>query len=198
MKFVTGKYARSWVKNVVGIGNSMGFVEPLESTALTGISSESQWLAESLAACDREPNASMRKQFNKHVASFWNGIRQFLAIHFRFNTRLDTPYWRECREKADLCQAVEVVEYYRENGPNILWQPTLLSADDQFGMEGYISMLVGMQVPHNSPYRPSGRDMAVWNQRRAVFQSQATAAMGVNEAMAIIRSPQWQWPRIYD
>jgi hypothetical protein len=29
---------------------------------------------------------------------------------------MDTPFWRECREKCDIQGAAEVVEYYRENG----------------------------------------------------------------------------------
>jgi len=197
VKFVTGKYSRSWVKNVVGIGNSMGFVEPLESTGLSVICNESQWLAECLADCDRQPNQTMRNQFNKRVASNWSGIRDFLAIHFRFNTRLDTPYWRECREKADLGPAAEFLEYYRENGPSVLWQSTLLPPDDQFGMEGYISMLVGMQVPTHSPYLPSNQEKAIWNQIRAIYREQALAGFTASEAMAIVRSPQWQWPQIY-
>ena len=32
VKFRTGRYARNWVGNVVGIGNAVGFVEPLEAT----------------------------------------------------------------------------------------------------------------------------------------------------------------------
>jgi tryptophan halogenase len=197
VKFVTGKYARSWVKNVAAIGNSMGFVEPLESTSLTAICSESQWLAESLADCDRQPNESMRNQFNKRVASIWDGIRDFLAVHFRFNTRLDTPYWQECRERADLGQAGELLEYYRENGPSVLWQSTLLRPNDSFEMEGYMSMLVGMQVPCKSSYCPSDQDKAIWNQIRGIYQSQAMAGFSASDAMAIVRSPQWQWAKIY-
>src|SRR5207244_1117453 len=34
VKFRTGRYARNWVQNVVGIGNAVGFVEPLEATSL--------------------------------------------------------------------------------------------------------------------------------------------------------------------
>jgi tryptophan halogenase len=34
VKFRSGHYPRSWVGNVVALGNSGGFVEPLEATAL--------------------------------------------------------------------------------------------------------------------------------------------------------------------
>ena len=34
VKFISGRYERAWVKNVVAVGNSCGFVEPLEATSL--------------------------------------------------------------------------------------------------------------------------------------------------------------------
>ena len=197
VKFVSGKYWRSWVKNVVGIGNSMGFVEPLESTGLAMIALESQSLAESLADCQRLPNESMRNQFNKMTGLQWNAIRQFLALHFRFNTRLDTPYWLECCEKADIRQAAEFVDYFKENGPSILWHSALLSTGDQFGPEGYLSLLVGMQVPYNTAYKPTTRDLENWNQIRKIVQKSSEDSLSVNQALAVIRSPQWQWPKIY-
>src|SRR6185295_2787766 len=49
VKFVSGRYRDVWVKNVVAIGNSGGFVEPLESTALGTIAAECQAIAHTLA-----------------------------------------------------------------------------------------------------------------------------------------------------
>ena len=45
VKFRSGHYPRSWVGNVVALGNSGGFVEPLEATALFVIANASRALA---------------------------------------------------------------------------------------------------------------------------------------------------------
>jgi hypothetical protein len=117
VKSVSGRYERSWVKNVVGIGNSSGFVEPLESTSLGVICDESDSLVNSLIECNCRPTLTIVRQYNKRFALKWDNIRDFLSVHYTFNTGLDTPFWRECRDKCDLADAAEVVEYYQENGP---------------------------------------------------------------------------------
>src|SRR5581483_8509675 len=104
------------VKNVVAIGNSSGFVEPLESTGLAVIGQMSLALAVALEDSDRTPGPAIAGQFNKRFALHWDAIRQFLAIHYKFNERLETPFWRACWADADLAGAEEIVEFYRENG----------------------------------------------------------------------------------
>jgi tryptophan halogenase len=195
VKFITGRYARSWVKNVVAIGNSSGFVEPLESTSLAFICNESVWMTEALLDADREIRPSVIDLFNKRVGKAWDVIRQFLALHYRFNDRFDTPFWVECREKADLCGAAEFVNFYRENGPSVLWFKTLLDPDDQFQMEGYLAMLVGQRVPYRSGYPIPEQERQTFALHQRTFQAQARAGYGVREALALIRSPQFQWPQ---
>ena len=194
VKFVTGRYARTWVKNVVAIGNASGFVEPLESTSLSFICTESVWLTESLLDADREVRPSWQALFNRRVGAAWDVIRQFLALHYRFNDRLDTPFWRECREKADLCAATEFVDYFRQHGPTTLWHKALLSPDDQFQMEGYLAMLVGQRVPYHAAFQITDQERQTFHQVQARFQAQARAAFDVREALALFRSPRFQFP----
>jgi tryptophan halogenase len=194
IRFVTGRYERSWVKNVVGIGNASGFVEPLESTSLGVICDESDSLVNSLLEADREPTPTIIRQYNKRFAIKWDNIRDFLGVHFKFNTGMETTYWRECRARCDIGAAVEIVDYYRENGPGIYHKLTLLDRLSQFGLEGYWSLLLGQKVPYERPYVPCAREREKWREIQHAFRAKAETAVSVKEALAMVRSPAFRWP----
>jgi tryptophan halogenase len=194
VKFASGRYERAWVKNVVGIGNAAGFVEPLESTSLGVICDQSDSLVNSLIECDRQPTSTIIRQYNKRFALKWDNIRDFLAVHYKYNTGLDTPFWQECRDKCDIAGAAEVVEYYRENGPGTYHHHTLLNRLSQFGLEGYWSLLIGQKVPFNSAYVPSSQERQIWQQIQEAFKNKALAGIGVKEALTLVRSPDFNWP----
>jgi tryptophan halogenase len=194
IRFVTGRRQRAWVKNVVGIGNAAGFVEPLESTSLGVICDQSDSLVSSLVESRCQPTPSMIRQYNKRFGMKWDNIRGFLAVHFKFNSGMDTPYWRECRAHCDLGPAAEVVEYYQENGPSTCHQHTLLDRLSQFGLEGYWTLLVGQKVPYQNAHVPGPEERATWRQIQEAFKAKAQAGVGVKEALTLVRSPQFQWP----
>jgi tryptophan halogenase len=194
VKFVTGRCERAWVKNVVGIGNAAGFVEPLESTSLGVICDQSDSLVNSLLECDRQPTPTVVRQYNKRFGLKWDNIREFLAIHYKFNTGMDTPFWRECRAKCDIGRAAEIVEYYEENGPGTYHHHTLLNRLSQFGLEGYWSLLIGQRVPYKRPYIPSPQERVTWRQIQQAFKAKAEAGVSVKEALTLVRSPDFHWP----
>jgi tryptophan halogenase len=92
VQFVSGRHERAWVKNVVAIGNASSFVEPLESTALGVICLDSFALAESLADMDRVVRPTQVRLYNERGALTVDLVRRFLAVHYKFNTRLQTPF----------------------------------------------------------------------------------------------------------
>jgi tryptophan halogenase len=194
VKFVTGRYERSWVKNVVGIGNASGFVEPLESTSLGVICDESDSLVNSLLECDRRPTPTVIRQYNKRFALKWDNIRDFLGIHFKFNTGLDTAYWRACRSDCDLGAAAEAVAYYQENGPGTYHHLTLLPRLSQFDLEGYWTLLIGQKVPYQGPYQPGPQERETWRRIQQTFKAKAEAGVGVKEALTLVRSREFHWP----
>jgi tryptophan halogenase len=194
VKFVSGRHKRNWVKNVVAIGNASSFVEPLESTALGVICVDSHALAESLADMDRVVRPTQVRLYNERGALIVDLVRRFLAVHYKFNTRLQTPFWRACLADVDLVGAEPYVEFYKENGPSTLWRQMILDGRDPFGFEGYLSMMIGMNIPYRRTYAVPEHEQRGWNTLAYRWQAEADRAVSVEETLQWIRSPGWCWP----
>lgn len=191
--FRSGVYRRTWVDNVFAVGNAAGFVEPLEATALMVICGEMQALASGLEETDGEPTETLRKIYNRFMGGVWEEIRDFLAVHYRFNTRLDTPFWQHCREETPLRSAAEIVEYYRENGPGHAAQVVLVRPGSAFGINGYLSLLYGQQAPTKYRYTASPAETATWQRHCGELQERAQRAADTRTVFQYIRDPRWQW-----
>ncbi len=187
VKFRSGRYARNWVGNVVGVGNAVGFVEPLEATALQVICVEASTLADSLIDSLCEPTPTLIQLYNDYNAQAWDDIRDFLAVHYAFNTRLDTPFWQACRADTKLHGAQFLVDFYKENGPSVVAGAQLLHPSNSFGMDGYLAMLIGQNVPHGKPYTPPAAEKKIWDSRLSGWNAEARRAFDVKEALAVIR-----------
>jgi tryptophan halogenase len=187
VKFVSGRYERAWVKNVVAIGNASGFVEPLEATALAVIANRAQLLAETLIFSDRQVPAVRIDMYNRHHAIVWESIRRFLAVHYKYNPRVDTPFWRACSHDVNLAGAEGIIDYYQTCGPDAAFEAMLVDRLDVFGMKGYITILVGQCVPTRYEYKPSDGEWAIWNQERQRLKQAAATAMNTEETLAALR-----------
>jgi tryptophan halogenase len=193
VKFIAGRYERNWVKNVVAIGNAAGFVEPLEATALSVIGMQAATLTDTIKESDLAPTSWDVRLCNDYHARTWDAIRDFIAVHYRFNRRVDTPFWRECWEKTDLAGARELVDFYRENGPTPVWRNSLERPYDQFKLAGYWTMLVGMAMPYRTSYVPDPQHVAMISAKRAYFRDRALQALTVRQALDLIHHPDWRW-----
>ena len=157
------------------------------------ICTASQGVAQSLRDCGLKPGAAMRAAFNRRYQRSWDIIRDFLAIHYKYNTRMETPFWQACVADVDICGAAPIVEFYRENGPSVIWRDALIDVYDQFKYDGWLTMLIGMQVPHSANYTPSEQEWKTWREVQQVIRRKAEAAMTCEEAFRIIYSPAWRW-----
>lgn len=193
VRFVSGRYERAWVNNVVAIGNAAGFVEPLEASSLGVICARSILLTNILLNCNRELRPTQIALFNRDNAANWDSIRDFLAVHYRFNTRLDTPFWQHCRNQTHLAGAAPIVEHYQANGPDPFWAQTLFTPFEAFGIAAYFALLVGQRVPFRKSRDITSNERALWNACRRANHDQAAKAMTVKEALDTIRSPKWKW-----
>jgi tryptophan halogenase len=185
-KYTGGRYERGWVKNVMAIGNSEGFVEPLHSTALGMIAARCQLLSEILVESNRQVPAAHVRLYNRHHARIWDGTRRVLAIQYRFNTSLRTPFWEMCRREVDLAGAEPIVEYYRQCGPNSVWGPLLTDPVDPFNASAYLTIMVGQKLPTKINYEVSGHERAVWDAEQQRYRSAAMQGLSVAEALAAL------------
>lgn len=188
VRFKSGRYKKHWVGNVVGVGNAVGFVEPLESTALQMICLESSTLADTLKDSLCAPPPSLIDVYNRYNSRQWDDIRDFLSVHFAFNRRLDTPYWKACREQTDLAGAAEIVRFYRENGPSLVSDAVLFDPNNSFGLEGYLALLTGQGVPHAKPWTPTPTEAKVWRERLVSYGQHAAQGFKVSECLDLIRT----------
>jgi tryptophan halogenase len=92
ISFVSGMRKRAWVKNVVAIGLSAGFIEPLESNGLH---------------TTYELALKLVKVINRGVVNQWDidsfnyitrhtitGFKEFVQAHYFLSSRNDTPFWK--------------------------------------------------------------------------------------------------------
>ena len=93
----------------------------------------------------------------------------------------------------ELGDAARIVDYYRENGPGTAYRELTVDAFDQFRLDGYLVMLIGQQVPHASTYRPKPAEWETWKKSQIELDSLAQQGMSVEEALKIIRMPEWSW-----
>ncbi len=113
LRFVTGKRRDIWKKNVVALGLSSGFLEPLESTSIHLIQSGIAKLLNYF------PTAGFHQAdidgFNGEMDFEFNAIRDFIILHYKATNR-PGPFWKRCREMAIPDSLAAKIELFKANG----------------------------------------------------------------------------------
>lgn len=96
IKFRTGKRKKIWNKNVVSIGLSSGFLEPLESTSIYLIQLGIRNL--SMLLSNNSYSELAVQEYNNQMKFEYESIRDFIITHYYINQRNDEAFWRDCAE----------------------------------------------------------------------------------------------------
>jgi tryptophan halogenase len=82
----------SWVGNVVAIGLSSGFVEPLEATGLNWTIGCADLLSRFLGA--RYFDGDVRARYNALMLGYIHDVQDFVDAHYLLSARRDSEFWR--------------------------------------------------------------------------------------------------------
>ncbi|MFP6611962.1 MAG: tryptophan halogenase family protein [Pirellulales bacterium] len=193
IKFRTGRYENFWSRNVVAIGNSSGFVEPLEATALHMLAAQLDMLCGSLADSNLRISPQLVAVMNGNFREKWDDIRDCLALHYRYNRRLDTPFWRHCRQNSELGNAQPLVDFYQVAGPTIACS-NFIPDSSIFGYNGYMNLLIQQRI--STEYRNdfSPADLAVWDEYRNTIRAELAHTLPARQALKMLLDPNFRWP----
>jgi hypothetical protein len=135
LRFTTGRRREGWVKNVVAVGLSSGFLEPLESTSIQLIMDAVGRLIELFP--DRDCRPGLAAEFNRRMAQQYESIRDFIVLHYKLTQRTDSEFWRHCAAMPIPETLAHQLEVYRESGRVVILDR------DSFAEPSWISILHG-------------------------------------------------------
>ena len=104
IKIKHGKHVHAWEKNVVGIGLSYGFLEPLESTGLMTTHENLLVLTDMLHCRDGHVTHHERLMYNHTCERMLESMKNFVALHYTMSLREDTPYWKDATNTVEFEQ----------------------------------------------------------------------------------------------
>ncbi len=143
IRFAAGFRREAWRGNVVAIGLSSGFLEPLESTSIHLIQSAIAKLITLFP--DRASDPALARRFNTLFGNDMDGIRDFLILHYHATEGHDQPLWQHTRNMTLPDTLMEREAQYRRTGR------LLLDTDELFREASWLAVLNGQGIRAERP-----------------------------------------------
>ena len=140
LKFEPGFRKIQWHKNCVGIGLSVGFIEPLEATGISFAEVAALMLCNLFPwSGDYERSAS---QFNTAMTKRFEHVIDFIKLHYYLSDRNDTAFWRDNQHPDSASDYLKgKLEQWRHRPPSFL---DIDASHDIFDENSWQYILYGM------------------------------------------------------
>jgi tryptophan halogenase len=162
LKFKAGRRMKAWHKNVVSIGLSSGFIEPLESTSIhliqIGVTRLMQLFPFSGIT------QALINRYNDQSRLEYERIRDFIILHYKLTERDDTAFWRDCAN-------LEIPDTLAER----------IELDEMFRVESWMQVMLGQRLRPRG-YHHMGRMLGPERLKRAL-ETLAGSISGAVEKM---------------
>lgn len=153
LSFTTGRRKLAWKGNVVSLGLSSGFIEPLESTSIHLIQSG---IVKLLALFpDKTFNPVERDEYNRQMQEVFEDVRDFIILHYKATRRNDSDFWNYCRGMSIPDSLAAKLELWRAKGR------LFREGRELFGTASWVAVLLGQGiVPEQHEPAADGVDQA--------------------------------------
>jgi len=94
LKMKIGMRETPWKNNVLAVGLSHAFIEPLEATALMVTQCTIERFV-ALMGKSQQDLAENRLKLNSELCRLLLGIKDYIVAHYITSTRVDSPYWQQ-------------------------------------------------------------------------------------------------------
>jgi tryptophan halogenase len=98
----TGYYPEPWTKNVVSVGLSGGFIEPLESTLLFVVQMAGIRINQVLKG------GLTQDEYNMASTANLSDFLDFISVSYYLSHRKDSPFWRDRKEQSFITERMRV------------------------------------------------------------------------------------------
>ncbi|WP_237066430.1 tryptophan halogenase family protein [Microbulbifer guangxiensis] len=145
LKMKVGRVEQHWHGNCLGVGLSQGFIEPLEATALMLVQFTIEHFLDAFRFSEPEAAGEQKRTgFNERINQLFDGVLDYVAGHYRLNTREDTAYWRTAREDAIISDRLQALLDCWDNNGDVDGLLEQAGAELVYSRASWYSLLAGM------------------------------------------------------
>lgn len=148
-RFESGVLETPWINNCVAAGNALGFVEPLQSTALSTAALLASRLALLLGKYGRVNHDGLRDLYNESTRDTWKEVYQFVSLYYRFNQG-ETEFWEDARQIET--GEIEHCDAYHRSGMSASKQRQRLTRNDADLNNYYLYALIMRELGVESDF----------------------------------------------